>query len=380
MPGNKHKYIFLTAFAIIIIAALAAFRVVAKRWDQPLSRGLELPTFSPRQTTTEIPQIALNTGLQSTQTPSPTAPSKQESMATSTKTPLPSVQPTPEPLCGGPPMLTVLGIGVDTEDNYYYYGLADVIRVIRVDFITPKVTVLSLPRDLWVEIPEISNHYGITHGKLNQSYFFGSEGMGYYEGPGQGPGLLTLTLAHNFNLSVDRYATINMATMAKFINAVGGITITLEKDVDGRSKDGLVDLGYFKAGRQQMDGEDVIRFSRIRMLDSDLHRINRQTQILLALQEKILNPSILTRIPDIISALQGSVITNLSPKEIAALTCLVPQITGDKLIFTNIPDDLMRGKYHYDTHSRYRTWVLTGEMDTIRSIIAHFQAGSWPQE
>ena len=53
----------------------------------------------------------------------------------------------------------------------YLYGLADEIRVVRVDFVTPKVTVLALPRDLWVEIPEIEDAYGITHGKLNQAYF-----------------------------------------------------------------------------------------------------------------------------------------------------------------------------------------------------------------
>ena len=62
-------------------------------------------------------------------------------------------------------------------------------RVIRVDFVEPRVQVMTFPRDLYVEIPEIEDHYGITHGKLNQAYLYGNPGYGYYDGPGRGPGL-----------------------------------------------------------------------------------------------------------------------------------------------------------------------------------------------
>jgi anionic cell wall polymer biosynthesis LytR-Cps2A-Psr (LCP) family protein len=67
--------------------------------------------------------------------------------------------------------MTILAVGADNRADNYIYGLADVIRLVDIDFVTPRVTVFSLPRDLWVEIPDISDHYGITHGKLNQAYF-----------------------------------------------------------------------------------------------------------------------------------------------------------------------------------------------------------------
>jgi hypothetical protein len=88
---------------------------------------------------------------------------------------------TPAPLCGGPPTMLVLGIGADNRDNNYLYGLADAIRVARIDFTVPAVSMLTF-RDLWVEIPNLTVR--IEYGKLNQAYLT-EIGMGYYEGPGR---------------------------------------------------------------------------------------------------------------------------------------------------------------------------------------------------
>ena len=99
----------------------------------------------------------------------------------------------------------ILLIGSDTRTDNYHAGLSDFIRIVRVDFINPGLTYLAFQRDLYVEIPWISAHSGITHGKLNQAYFYGNPGIGYYDGPGQGPGLLAETLKHNFGVRVDHY-------------------------------------------------------------------------------------------------------------------------------------------------------------------------------
>ena len=70
--------------------------------------------------------------------------------------------------------MTILAVGSDQRGDVYNYGLGDVIRLVRVDFLSPRVTIMSFPRDLYVEIPGISDHYNITHGKLNQAYLYGS--------------------------------------------------------------------------------------------------------------------------------------------------------------------------------------------------------------
>src|SRR4030095_9978163 len=121
-------------------------------------------------------------------------------------------------LCGTPPVMTILAIGSDTRSDKYLYGLADAIRLIRIDSVTPKVTVLEFPRDLWVEIPDIADNLnGQDHEKLNQAYLYGNPGFGYTNDPAQGPGLLARTLALNFGTHIDHYAAVHMRTFVKIM-------------------------------------------------------------------------------------------------------------------------------------------------------------------
>jgi len=113
-----------------------------------VSNTLAIPTVTP--TGSRIPITA------ATQTITPTlAPAATEAA----------------PLCGGPRVMFILLIGSDARRNAYNVGLADAIRLVRVDFVEPGVQLLTFPRDLYTEIPGIENHGGITHGKLNQRGF-----------------------------------------------------------------------------------------------------------------------------------------------------------------------------------------------------------------
>jgi LCP family protein required for cell wall assembly len=166
-----------------------------------------------------------------------------------------------------------------------------VIRIVRVDFVTPKITVLAMPRDLWVEIPDISHFYNITHGKLNQAYLYGGPGMGYYDGPGGGPGLLARTLDLNFGLRVDHYGAVNMFTFVKIVDAVGGLDIYLPTDVDGTPIDDKTeDMGYFTAGQHHFTGSEALRFARIRKRYNDFTRMDNQNMVLCALKDKVGQP------------------------------------------------------------------------------------------
>src|SRR5574341_754911 len=259
---------------ILIAAGVVIYPKAIRQWSAPLGPGLELPTHTPTSEVlaqlTSTPVALLSTVTIEAQ------PVAQAAGVTATQAP--ATTSTPQPLCGGPPLMAVLAIGADSDD--YDYGLADAIRIARVDFVTPKVTVLSMPRDLWVEIPGISDHYGITHGKLNQSFLYGSPGMGYYDGPGAGPGLLARTLDLNFGLRVDHYGAVNMQTFVKIVDAVGGIDVYLPTDVDGRPiDDRTADMGYFTAGQHHFTGDEALRFSRIRKKYNDFTRMDHQNMV-----------------------------------------------------------------------------------------------------
>ena len=274
--------------------------------------------------------------------------------------------------------MIILGIGADS-DFEYRYGLADAMRVARVDFVNARVTVLSIPRDLWVEIPEIEQHYGITHGKLNQAYFYGSPGMGYYDGPGEGPGLLARTLDLNFGLLVEHYGAVNMETFAKIVDAVGGIEIYLPNDVDGRPIDDKTeDMGYFYAGQQHFTGDEALRFSRIRKKYNDFTRMDNQNLVLCSLKEKLLSPSVLPKIPQIVGAFQGAVQTDLSLEQISQLACLLPHISREDLVFASFPQEILKPSRMYSEALRGETFVLDVDNSEIRDYIEKFLAGTWP--
>ena len=325
-------------------------------WNRSLGPTLDLPTSLP---------------LAATATPAFTSASSGSAL-----TPGPTETATPQPLCGGPATMLVLAIGADSRADNYLYGLADVVRVVRVDFTTPKVTVLSLPRDLWVEIPEIADNYGITHGKLNQSYLYGNPGMGYYDGPGAGPGLLARTLDTNFGLRVDHYGAVNMRTFVKIVDAVGGIDVYLPEAVDGRPVDDKTeDMGYFSAGQHHFNGEQALRLSRIRKQDNAFFRDDRQTMVLCALRKKILSPQVVADLPKIVAAFAGSVLTDLSPAQLSQLACLAPKLDSRNLVFAGLPQELFQPR-----RNPQGSFVLNFDATGVQSLMEDFIAGRWPTE
>ncbi len=382
--SSKRNLVFIIGgvfLAALVIAVVVFFPQAKELWTAPLGPGLGLPTRTP---TSEAPILTqeLNNPValasRSEADADPTQPATSEKTSLPTDTLVPTV--TPEPLCGGPPAMTVLALGIDGGENYLY-GLSDVIRVVRVDFVTPKVTVLDLPRDLWVEIPEIEEEHGITHGKLNQAYFYGTPGMGYYEGPGQGAGLLARTLDLNFDLPVDHYGAVNMQTFIKLVDAVGGVDIYLPTDMDGTPVDDKTeDMGYFYAGQQHFNGDQDLRFSRIRKRYNVFTRTSNQNMVLCALKDKITSPAVVPKIPQIIAAFQDAILTDFSPEQLAQLACLAPKLDSENLVFTSISEDLLTPGRVYSPQQKAETFVWEADYEVIREVISQFLAGTLVSE
>jgi LCP family protein required for cell wall assembly len=272
-------------------------------------------------------------------------------------------------------------VGVDTEDDTYTYGLGDAVRVARVDFVNAKVSVVSFPRDLWVEIPGISDHYGITHGKLNQSFLYGGKGMGYYDGPGEGPGLMARTLDQNFGLRIDHYGAVNMITFSRIVDAVGGLDVYLATDIDGTAASyKRENMGYFYAGNNHLNGDAALRLSRIRKGVGDFSRQDTQTLVLCALRKKLLDPAVLPKIPRIISAFQDAVVTDLSLEQMSQLACLLPHVSRENLILTGFPQEIFSGGMLYSPQMRAETFVEQADPAVLRSYVQQFIAGTFPTQ
>lgn len=285
--------------------------------------------------------------------------------------------PTAAPRCGGPPVMTILAIGSDTRGTGYTWGLSDVMRVVRVDFVTPRLTVLDFPRDLWVEIPYISDNLGgQDHEKLNQAYLYGNPGDGfhYWDDPSAGPGLLARTLDLNFGVKVDHYIAVNMKTFVKLVDAVGGIDVTLAKPVDGSDDPRL------QQGQHHLNGTQALALARNRT-DGVFSRGDNQNIVLCALQKKLTSPSAVMQMPQLIQSFQDSVQTDLSPAIMSQLACLAAQMPRQNIALYNFPENLFTGTRVYDpVFSDQKKGVFVWDVDfqVLRKYVASFQAGSWP--
>jgi LCP family protein required for cell wall assembly len=329
-------------------------------YRQPLGPALELPApTQPQPTLTTFPMEEIAASSTAT-----------EALPTATQT------AAPPPLCGGPAVMNILAIGSDARGNHYLYGLADVIRLVRVDFVNARVTVLEVPRDLWVEIPEISAHYGITEGKLNQSYLYGNKGLGYYDGPGEGPGLLAHTLNLNFGARPDHYLAINMRTFEAVVDALGGIDIYLPYEISVKSKDNPKGFGI-PPGQHKIDGETALWIARIRQYHT-FGRAENQNIVMCALRKKLLSPAVLPAIPKLVKDFRTYVQTDLSPEQINQLACLAAQMKGTNVVFASFPMATFKGSKMYDPQLKATTSVLEADYNVLRNYIDRFQQGTWP--
>jgi LCP family protein required for cell wall assembly len=288
----------------------------------------------------------------------------------------PAATRTPQPLCGGPAVMNILAIGSDSRGQHYLYGLADIIRLVRVDFVNARVGILEVPRDLWVDIPEIADHYNITQGKLNQAYLYGNKGLGYYDGPGEGPGLLARTLNLNFGARPDHYLAVNMLTFEAIVDAIGGLDIYLPYEISAKSPQNPKGFAI-PEGQHHIDGHTALWVARIRQY-STFSRAENQNIVMCALRKKLLSPAVVPAIPQLVNDFRRYVQTDLSPEQINQLACLATQMNGTDVVFASFPMDLFKAAKTFDPQLGTTTTTVDADFNILREYIERFQQGSWP--
>lgn len=365
MSPKERSALLLLLLIAVGLWALVGYRFYNGAWQKPLGPALALPLFKPSGAGHSAPAAR------------PTGPTSTTLPGQPTRTPY-----TPEvggqPKCGGPLTMTILAVGSDSRGSGYLYGLGDVIRYARVDFATPRVTVLEFPRDIWVEIPELDPKHGIDHGKLNQAYLYGNKGMGYYHGPGEGPGLLARTLLHNFGAAPQHYVAANMQTFVKLVDSVGGVDVVLPHSVDARKADQpkRYDL-YFKAGKHHLNGSQALMLARIRQ-QSTFERADNQNIVLCALRDALLKPANVAKLPKIIDAFDGAVQTDLSPQQISQLACLLPLLEPHNIQFITFPPEYLTATRTYDKGVNKDVYIFKADFEALRLLVSQFERGQWP--
>jgi polyisoprenyl-teichoic acid--peptidoglycan teichoic acid transferase len=211
-----------------------------------------------------------------------------------------------------PSRMNVLIVGLDRRpDESHYVTRSDTLILTTVYPRGVYAGMLSIPRDLWVTLP----NGGV--GRVNTAHFFAEASR-----PGSGPESTVNTVRSNFGVDVHRFVRLDLMGFVRVVDAMGGIEMDVPRpliDYEYPTYDYGTTYVAFAAGPQRMDGERALAYARIRHGSSDFQRAERQQMVSEAIFRRILNPLAWPRLPLVAAAYFSSVDTDLTVVDMALL-------------------------------------------------------------
>lgn len=208
-------------------------------------------------------------------------------------TPVPGVEDLPDPVVvpdsnlppawDGASRVTVLIIGLDARDVNESAPRSDTMILLTIDPLTKTAGMLSIPRDMWVNIP------GFGYSRINTAY---SSGEGN-KLPGGGPELARKTVEQFIGVPVQYYAQIDFNTFVQFIDRIGKIEIYNDEELRLDPVGGGTDkIKLTCCGMRTLNGTTTLAYVRYRKGDEgDFGRARRQQKVILAIRDKVLDPA-----------------------------------------------------------------------------------------
>ncbi|PIE80116.1 MAG: hypothetical protein CSA11_09395 [Chloroflexi bacterium] len=257
--------------------------------------------------------------------------------------------------------ITILMLGIDQRCGEEGPTHTDSMMLLTVDPVGLSAGIMSLPRDMWVEIP------GFNVDRINQAHYYGE----VYEYPGGGPALAVETVESFLGIQIDYFAAVNFDAFIEVVNQIGGLEIDVPEDIDDQTYPDRC-YGYdpfqIDAGTHQMDGETALKYARTRAtLGGDVDRAGRQQAVVMAVRDKVLSldmlPQLAVRAPELWQILQDNVRTNMKPEEAIQLALLAQDIPRESIRTAVIGYD-----YVYAETTPDGRQVLVPNRETIRQL------------
>ena len=267
----------------------------------------------------------------------PTLPAKVNLQGT----PIPGTDIVLQPAAGPAPVawdgtsrITLLLIGLDARDleEKKEASRSDTMMLLTLDPLSKTAGMLSVPRDMWVNVPPPVNKYA----KINQAYYFGE----LLKLPGGGPAMAVKTVQSFLGVPIQFYAQIDFQAFEKFIDTLGGInvTVTQEMDIDplGRTEDGKSNTIHLVPGRVHLNGPAALAFARARHIEGDdFARASNQQEVIMGIQEKILRvnmlPTLVSKAGQLYQELSSGIHTNLTLDQVIKLAMFAINIQKDQI-------------------------------------------------
>lgn len=335
--------IVLMGVAVVLAVALFLFlRGFVACWRLTALPGIPLPACS---TGGEEPINPEGTPLDATQTVAPSAPAVEM----------------PEPWDGAS-RVTVLLIGLDYRDWEQGLGAprSDTMMLLTLDPQTMTAGVLSVPRDLWVNIP------GYGYNKINAAYAYG-EGDKL---PGGGPGLAMKTVENFLGVDIQYFAQVDFTTFERMIDTIGGVCLDVPEEIRvGRTYE---NSQLLEAGYQCLDGKATLGYARARYTDGgDVDRARRQQQVVQAIMDKVFDPAnfpgLVASAPDLYNQMSSGINTNMSLNDALRLAVLVKDLPRDNIKWGTI--DYTMADIGTIYHNGENQSIMRPYPDAIRNLV-----------
>lgn len=261
--------------------------------------------------------------------------------------------------------ILLLGMGGPGHDGPY---LTDTNIILSIQPSANQISMISVPRDLGVEI----NGHGLQ--KINSADAYGEA-----DNPGAGGEYARQIFAKTFGLEIPYYVRVDFKAFADLINAVDGVVVEVPRaftDSEFPGPNYSYQTISFSAGRQTMNGETALNYSRSRHGNngegSDFARARRQQQVLTALKEKLLSFGTYTnpiKVRDILQSLSAHVATNLDFGQLMYLSGLARNINGEikMMVLDNQTDGYLNS--YIAPNGAFVLTPKTGNFDDINSAI-----------
>jgi len=226
------------------------------------------------------------------------------------------------PVWQGSEPVTVLLMGADTRPSERGGNRprTDTMMLLMADPVNKRAGILSVPRDLFVDVPG----YGLN--RVNSAYVFG------------GSDLAVQTIQYNLGTRVNFYAMIEFNVFVTVVDEIGGVDINVPEainDPNYPSYDFSYDPFYLAAGFQHLDGETALKYARTRHGNSDFDRASRQQALMFVIRDKVLDlnmmPTLIQKAPGLYANLRDSMDTNLSVEQMISLAGLAESIPRENI-------------------------------------------------
>ena len=276
------------------------------------------PTSTPMDTLTPSPTrtpIALKTV-------SPVSTTATLTGSTPIPTPVPAVEMSPD-------TINIVVLGSDRRPDWSEWH-TDAVHIISIQPYVPAVTVLSIPRDLYVYIP------GFWMSRINFADVYG-ELYGY---EGGGPALVQQTLLYNLGIPVDHYVRTDFDGFIGIIDTLGGVDIPVHCRLEDHwpypDENGVYPVKVLEPGIHHLDGESALWYARSRMTTSVFSRERRQQQVLQAIWRRSRSLELLPQVPELWEKSNSMIITDMTLEDVAMLADVAFRLDEQNVRFRNI--------------------------------------------